>query len=209
MANQVVAHLMDGRLLKGTTADFFPNRTTFHLTPANGGPTVEVDCSKMKALFFVKSLQGMGHPRGNGFHTKGSHSQGKKIAVRFRDGELLCGYSLAYVPGRIGFFMNPAEPDGNNLRIFVIVAATHEVRTDADAEAAAQKRAKEPLVNAPPTAAAARPAVAAARPAVPPAQAARKPAPAPASPAPAPAKPAPSSPIAAKAQAILAGFRKS
>ena len=29
--NRVVAHFLDGRLVKGTTQDFFPNRTSFHM----------------------------------------------------------------------------------------------------------------------------------------------------------------------------------
>src|SRR5262245_2448039 len=127
--NRVVAHFMDGRLLKGTTQDFFPNRPSFHLQPADGTPTAEVRCKLLKALFFVKDFAGNASRRDlRGFLTgPGETTQGKKIAVRFKDGELLCGYSLSYLPDREGFFMFPADAESNNLRIYVIAAATHEV----------------------------------------------------------------------------------
>jgi hypothetical protein len=66
-------------------------------------------------------------------------SQGKKIAVQFKDGELLCGYSLSYSPDRIGFFMFPADPGTNNLRVFVIKTATQDVKAGPAAEVLAQK----------------------------------------------------------------------
>jgi len=31
MQNKVVVHLVDGKILKGTTADFCPNEEVFHL----------------------------------------------------------------------------------------------------------------------------------------------------------------------------------
>ena len=50
---QVVAHYTDGRMLKGTTQDFNPNRPSFHIKPVGGGPAVEVRCALLKAIFFV------------------------------------------------------------------------------------------------------------------------------------------------------------
>jgi hypothetical protein len=55
--------------------------------------------------------------------------------VRFKDGELLCGYSLTYSVDREGFFMFPADPKSNNIRIYVLVGATTEVKAGAEAEA--------------------------------------------------------------------------
>ena len=142
--NQVVVHYVGGRLLKGTTIDFNLLQPKFHVAPAAGGPTVEVLCREMKALFFVKSLEGRsGGPRlRRGFDAPRSvNAQGKKVAVLFKDGELLCGYTLTYVPGRDGFFMFPADGDTNNLRVYVVNASTAEVKTGPEAEALAQRRA--------------------------------------------------------------------
>lgn len=139
--NRVVAHFTDGKLLKGTTQDFFPNRPSFHLQPAAGGPAVEVRCKTLKALFFVKEFAGDPQRRDlRGFlAAPGETAHGKKIAVRFRDGELLCGYSLSYLPDRDGFFMFPADSGGNNLRIYVLTAATTEVKVGPAADVLAQK----------------------------------------------------------------------
>ena len=138
---RVVAHYMDGKLLKGTTQDFFPNRPRFHLQPVDGGPAIEVRCRALKALFFVKEFAGNATRRDlRGFlNSPGETSQGKKIAVRFKDGELLCGYSLSYLPDREGFFVFPSDSASNNLRIYVIIAATAEVKAGPAADALAQK----------------------------------------------------------------------
>jgi hypothetical protein len=55
--------------------------------------------------------------------------------VRFKDGELLCGYSLTFSADREGFFMFPADPRSNNIRIYVMTASTAEVKAGVEAEA--------------------------------------------------------------------------
>jgi hypothetical protein len=138
-SNKVVARYSDGRLLKGSTQNFLPNRPGFHVLPADGSAAVEVRAEQLKALFFVRDLAG--DPRRRdlpGFlAASGEAAHGKKIAVRFADGELLCGYSLAYQPGRGGFFVCPADAAGNNLRIYVVTSATEEVKAGPAAEALA------------------------------------------------------------------------
>ena len=128
--NKVVAHFGDGRLLKGSTQNFLPGRAVFHLLPASGGGPVEVRSQELKALFFVRDLVGNPQRRDlRGFlAAPGETPHGRKVAVRFKDGEFLCGYSLAYQPGREAFFVFPADAAGNNLRIFVVAAATVEVK---------------------------------------------------------------------------------
>ena len=143
--NRVVAHYEDGTLLKGTTQDFNVGKPSFHLLPINGQPTVEVHCRALKAVFFVKDFKGASHsPASRGFVPAGAGSPGgKKIAALFHDGELMCGYTLSYVPGREGFFMFPADPNSNNLRIFVVNALVEEVCVGAEADALAERVAAE------------------------------------------------------------------
>jgi len=132
---KVVARFTDGTLLKGTTADFAIGKPLFHMNPAGGGPAVPVTCRSLKALFFVKDFKGGPHASGlKGFAVPAGNASGKKIAVLFQDGELLCGYTLAYVPGREGFFMFPADGSSNNIRIFVVNAFVDEVRVGPEAE---------------------------------------------------------------------------
>jgi len=139
--NRVVVHYLDGHLLKGTTQDFFPNKASFHLQPMGAGPAAEVRCKTLKAVFFVKDYAGNAQRRDlRGFlAAPGETAQGKKLAVRFKDGELLCGYSLSYMPDREGFFMFPADSASNNLRIYVLAAATVEVKAGPAADVLAQK----------------------------------------------------------------------
>jgi len=137
---RVIARFIDGRILKGTTQDFFPNRPSFHLIPPNGGAPAELRCKDLKAVFIVKDLAGDPNRKGTrGFETRGPAAQGKPVAVRFRDGELLCGYSLSFMPDRDGFFLHPADPASNNLRVYVLTAAAAEIKAGPAAEALAQK----------------------------------------------------------------------
>lgn len=139
--NKVVAHYSNGTLVKGATQDFFPNRPLFHVQPPNGDKTVEIRCKDLKALFFVRDLVGNPQRRDlRGFLGSPSETrQGKKLAVLFKDGELLCGYSLAFSPDREGFFMFPSDPDCNNLRIYVMTAACSEVKAGPAADLLVQK----------------------------------------------------------------------
>ena len=138
--NRVVAHFPDGAASRGRRRTSFPNRPRFHIQPRRQ-PRGRVRCRDLKALFFVREFAGNATRRDlRGFlASPGETAQGKKIAVRFKDGELLCGYSLSYMPDREGFFMFPSDSGSNNLRIYVIVAATVEVKAGPAADTLAQK----------------------------------------------------------------------
>ena len=139
--NRVVAHYLDGRVVKGTTQDFFPNRPIFRILPIGSGKETEVQCRQLKAVFFVKDLTGDENRKDlRGFvDGPGETSKGKKIAVRFKDGEFLCGYSLSYSSERVGFFLFPSDPGSNNLRIYVMIFAAVQVAAGPEAEQMAQK----------------------------------------------------------------------
>ncbi len=142
---RVVARFLDGKLLKGTSEDFFPNRPLFHIQPADGGPAHEVQCRDLKAIFFVRDFAGDPNRHDiQGFvDGPGVTARGKKIAVRFKDGELVCGYTLTYTPERKGFFMFPADEGSNNLRIYVMTHATASVKAGPQAEAMAKQLLKQ------------------------------------------------------------------
>ena len=120
MSKQVVARFQDGRLLKGTSLDVGPARPTFHIRPQKG-PVLEVRLQDLKALFFVRSLDGdpqrierkspdPGDPR-----TRGS----RVIGMRFADGEFMVGLTVAYPPRRDYFFALPVDQHSNNIRVLV------------------------------------------------------------------------------------------
>ena len=67
-----------------------------------------------------------GHVERKGFFHK--HSQGKKVMVKFADGEVIFGHTLSYSRRGLGFFMFPGDPDCNNTKVFVVHAATDQVK---------------------------------------------------------------------------------
>lgn len=139
-----VAHLLTGEVLKGSAVGFFPNKPSFQLKPADGGNPVDVQCDQLKALFFVRNLTG--DPRRQdlrGFVAGPAvTTNGNRIAVHFKDGELLTGYSMNYGPGKDSFVVFPADPRSNNLRIYVRAAATQKVYSGPAATAVVVKMLK-------------------------------------------------------------------
>jgi len=125
MQFQVVVHFADGRLLKGHATDFFPNKETFHLEEKGSGETNEIKVSELKGVFFVKTLQG--NPAHHERKDLERPGMGKRIQVKFEDGEVLIGYTSGYSPDRPGFFVFPSDPESNNEKVFVVTAAATNV----------------------------------------------------------------------------------
>jgi hypothetical protein len=130
----VVAHDLDGRVVKGRTADFKPACTSFHVTPANG-PAVKLDAARLKAVFFVKTLDGdPDHEEQKDFALKNTPE--KRVWVEFVDGEQLAGWSSSYASGA-GFFFTPTDPRSNLERAYVYKKAVRRILAGAEADAAA------------------------------------------------------------------------
>jgi hypothetical protein len=124
----VVAHFLDGRVLKGMTQDFAPGKPIFHLFPSNGAPSrgITVGLDQVKAVYFVRTFDGnKGHAGHDSFQVE--RGQGRKVLVTFTDGEVLAGFTSGYTPGKVGYFLMPADPASNNERIFVLSAAVTKV----------------------------------------------------------------------------------
>ena len=125
MQFQVVLHYADGRLLKGHATDFFPNKETFHMTVRGSDESHEIRVADLKGVFFVRTFDG--NPTRNERKDMERSGMGKRIQVKFKDGEELIGYTSGYSPDRPGFFVFPADPESNNEKIFVVTAATANV----------------------------------------------------------------------------------
>jgi hypothetical protein len=125
MQNRVTLHYQEGKIIKGETGDFFPNKATFHLKERESGTTGEVHIASLKAVFFVKNFEGdAAYFKTNDGERVGF---GKKIRVHFKDGETLVGYTQGYSPARAGFILFPADEMSNNERAFVVHDATEEI----------------------------------------------------------------------------------
>ena len=129
---KLVAHLRDGEVLKGYSSDFDPQAEAFHLMsleqPVPSSRRIEVDA--LKALFFVKTW---GRPPGSTrrqyrFGVGGMLQEpGKRVVVRFHDGERIWGYALSEDEA-LGFYLIPADPEDNNIKLFVNRTSLEELQ---------------------------------------------------------------------------------
>jgi hypothetical protein len=122
--NKVVVKFKDKTMKKGTTSDFLPNKSQFHLEETNGQIT-EISIEELKALFFVKDFEGNKNHQDK--YDDNIAGGGRKIKVKFYDGEIVVGYTLGYSPDRQGFYVTPADLQGNNERIFIVKSATEKI----------------------------------------------------------------------------------
>jgi hypothetical protein len=127
---KVVARYIDGRVIKGLSQDFFPNKDRFHVysTDKTSGEAVEVWVKELKAVFFVRDFVGDAQYNERKEYIQEDKPSGRKIEVTFKDGEVLVGTTLAYDPNRPGFFLFPADPQSNNIRVFAVTPALKKVR---------------------------------------------------------------------------------
>lgn len=128
--NKVVVRFVDGRMIKGVTADFVPAKDRFHVSLASdpvGSKPYEIMTRDLKALFFVKDYDGdPGYTERKEFDPA-RPPVGRPIKVEFDDGEVLVGTTQGYQPGRPGFFLEPADPDCNNERCYVFSSAARDI----------------------------------------------------------------------------------
>lgn len=132
--NKVVVKYLDGGIAKGNTLDFHPTRDTFHLNVIETDAEVAglgmwtVDISQLKAIFFVKDFAGRSEHEERKKITLDDDKIGlRKVAIEFQDGEILNALSVGFGRSRKGFFVNPVDPESNNIRIFVIWATAKHV----------------------------------------------------------------------------------
>ena len=129
--SKIVARYRDGKTLKGTTQNFFPNKPNFHVIRQGGsgpGALVEVKIEDLKAIFFVRDFTG--NPR----HVErkrldpGERAQGRMMEVTCTDGEVFVGTTTGYDPKRPGFFLFPIDPSANNARVFMVTSFVRAAR---------------------------------------------------------------------------------
>ena len=128
MSNRVVARFLDGQVLKGASFDVSLTKETCHVQTATG--PVEVRLSELKALFFVKDLTGdPAHQEGRTIAAGDARAVGgRRIEIRFKDGEQLVGLTPSYRPEQQFFYILPADSESNNIRILINRAATISVQ---------------------------------------------------------------------------------
>lgn len=128
--NKVVARFTDGRVVKGNTSDFSPDRAVFHVSldgAPPGSKTEGLRTSDLKALYFVKDFTGNPKYNERKEFDQSQRAIGRKIHVIFKDGEEMVGTTQGYQQGRPGFFLVPADPASNIDRCYVVSSATKHI----------------------------------------------------------------------------------
>ena len=119
---KIIIRYPDGRILKGSTTDFSPAKSSFHMSVKDSDETLEIKIEHLKAVFFVKDFEGdRNYRKRNDVERVGL---GRKISVLFKDGEMMVGYSQGFSKERVGFFLFPADSNSNNEKVFIVNAAT-------------------------------------------------------------------------------------
>jgi len=129
--SKIVARFQSGRILKGYTQNFFPNKPLFHLTPQEGsemkGP-VEVPVDQLKAIFFVRDFVGNRAFKEKNQPAPGEKPLGRLFEVTFKDGEKMVGTTSGYDPKRPGFFLFPVDKETNNSKAYIVASAVQSAR---------------------------------------------------------------------------------
>ena len=129
---KVVAVLLEGdRKVRGIVQGFSPRRDRCTIFPADHQPGqkgTDVKLDDLKVIYFVKEFANEAvHNQTHNVEFVGP-THGRKMEVTFIDGHKLVGTTEGYSPNRIGFFMNPPDPGGNNHRIFIVNSSVGSVR---------------------------------------------------------------------------------
>jgi hypothetical protein len=128
---KVVVKYTNGKVIKGFMQNFSPTKDWFHLIPPDkhSGDAIEVLIDRLKAIFVVRDFHGNPQFEERSFYMEGENPPGLKLEVTFEDGEVMVGSTvLNYDPKRQGNFIIPADPNSNNLRVFVVSSAVKSVR---------------------------------------------------------------------------------
>ena len=84
---------------------------------------------RLKAIFWVRDFYGNPEYHERKKYIEGENPSGLKLEVTFTDGEVMVGSTvLGYDPKRQGNFLVPADPESNNIRVFVVSSAVKSVR---------------------------------------------------------------------------------
>jgi hypothetical protein len=123
----VVVRYRDGKMVKGTTDDFAPGVERFTVEQHNGQRVPIDGYGGMKAVFFVKTLDGNRlYDERKDFAI--SNQFGRKTVVSFYDKEEIAGYTMPGHTTQPQFFLFPVDPKSNNAKVYVVKEATTSIR---------------------------------------------------------------------------------
>jgi hypothetical protein len=138
MMKKAVLRYHNGDTIKGYVKDFSPVKDRVIVKDHDSENVHVVNIDELKAIFFVrffigdqnyqeKKVYGIRRPRG------------KRVFIKFTDGESLVGFLEGDVPWEHGFFLSrmdenlkgffliPVDQESNNEKVFVIASSVKDV----------------------------------------------------------------------------------
>ncbi len=132
---RVIARFINGRMLRGYVQTFSPFDEFVSVEVEPSGAE-KVGINELKAIFFVKTFAGdKSRSEKKAFvdHTP----PGRRVFVKFKDGEYMTGYIEGDFPWKKGFyleagsgngfFLQPVDGESNNTRVFVVAGSVWDV----------------------------------------------------------------------------------
>lgn len=135
---KVVMRFADGKVLKGFLDEFSQESSKVWFEELGQKQINSVPVQDLKAIFFVRSFEGdSGHKEKKKYGI--SQNRGRKIFLKFNDGETMVGFIQGDVPWdkgfflskphdkKTGFFVVPADEESNNVKAFIIRSSVKDI----------------------------------------------------------------------------------
>ncbi|PIX86683.1 MAG: hypothetical protein COZ32_02060 [Nitrospirae bacterium CG_4_10_14_3_um_filter_53_41] len=131
----VVVHYKSGDIKKGYTRNFAFFRNTFDLTEVDSKTQEELQATQvqvedLKAVFFVKNLDGNPDYHSQPDSVPERHGFGDRVEITFMDNETMIGYTPRYRENNNGFILYPADSKINNDIVAVIRSAAQIIKPE-------------------------------------------------------------------------------
>lgn len=131
---KVILRFVDGKIIRGYIDNFSPSDEVVSIVDESS-KSQTVNINELKAIFFVKTFEG-----DKSYSERKAFTQttipGKRVFVRFKDGESMVGYIEGNVPWEKGFFLEqkkggffliPVDNKSNNIKVFVVASSVQDV----------------------------------------------------------------------------------
>jgi small nuclear ribonucleoprotein (snRNP)-like protein len=135
---KVVLRFKSGKILKGYILDFTAYSNVVIIQEAETLKEHGISIEELKAIFFVKTFEGDSKYRDRKAYGIRNNS-GRKVYIRFSDGESMIGFLEGDIPWEKGFYLSkaasdlkgffliPVDVDGNNKKVFVVGSSIKDI----------------------------------------------------------------------------------
>lgn len=136
--DKVVIRFNNGTPLKGNLKEFSPESQHILFKETGDNSYKNIPWQELKAIFFVRAFEGDSEYREKKRYGI-RKSEGRKMFIKFNDGESMIGYLQGDVPWDKGFFLSrpdekkkgfflvPADGESNNIRVFVVSSSVMDI----------------------------------------------------------------------------------